>query len=211
MRPGERDAEDRRRDRVLLDLALSKERAQLAEEQGKRDQEKEITRKYQAFLQEQMAREAENEGVLEELRRKDEERVWLKRDAELKAQDDARAFLLQQVKAGRAQQMREGAERALVDQRLDDEQAREDRRAHEEGVSLDEQKRRDAFERTRAAAEDLKRQIDVRDGARRREVQEKYLANKALAKMEAKQAKRLADQAGQVRTNFPVSSVQWYT
>lgn len=56
-----------------------------------------MLRQYNEYLKEQMVKEAEDEAQYDEIRQKAEGRIWDQRDAQLKAQRDARDTLMQQV------------------------------------------------------------------------------------------------------------------
>lgn len=57
-----------------------------------------VLRQYNDYLKEQMVKEAENEAQYDEIRQKAEARIWDQRDAQLKAQRDARESLMHQVR-----------------------------------------------------------------------------------------------------------------
>lgn len=56
-----------------------------------------VLRQYNEYLKEQMVKEAQDEAQYDEIRQKAEGRIWDQRDAQLKAQNDAREALMQQV------------------------------------------------------------------------------------------------------------------
>ena len=70
----EQAKEEMSRDLILLQVALEKERRELEDEEEKQAQEKMKTKMYQKLLKEQMVKEKEDDSLLEELRRQDEER-----------------------------------------------------------------------------------------------------------------------------------------
>lgn len=61
-----------------------------------------VLRQYNDYLKEQMLKEAQDEAQYDEIRQKAEARIWDQRDAQLKAQRDARETLMQQVGHGLA-------------------------------------------------------------------------------------------------------------
>jgi hypothetical protein len=109
-------------DLLLLQVALEKERRELESEAEKRRTEKEMTKKYQEHLRLQMIKEQADDSVLEEMRRKDEEREWKKREAMLNKEQAARKGLQKSVMEGREYQLRVKAERAVVDAEIDRQQ-----------------------------------------------------------------------------------------
>ena len=56
-----------------------------------------MLRQYNDYLKEQMKKEAEDEAEYDAIRQKAEARIWDERDAQLKAQRDAREALMKQV------------------------------------------------------------------------------------------------------------------
>ena len=153
-------------DLLLLSVALEKERRELESEAAKREQEKEMTKKYQEHLRQQMIKEKEDDALLEELRRQDEEKTWKKRpQPRAKRGASARA-----VMAGRDEQLRLKAERAKVDA---DQPATGNLQEREQEVAeLDAQ----ALAAQKQAAIDngivVSRQIAVRDAQRRKKKQD---------------------------------------
>lgn len=59
-----------------------------------------MLRQYNEYLKEQMVKEAEDEAQYDDIRKQAEGRIWDQRDAQLKAQRDARAALMKQVSVG---------------------------------------------------------------------------------------------------------------
>ena len=96
-----------------------KERRELESEAAKRQQEKDMTKKYQEHLRLQMIKEKEDDSLLEELRRQDEEKTWKKREDQYNREQGARRELHEAVMAGRDEQLRLKAERAKVDAAVD--------------------------------------------------------------------------------------------
>lgn len=56
-----------------------------------------VLKQYHEYLQEQMVKEAEDEAYCNGVRKEAEARIWDQREAQLKAQQDARERLMQQV------------------------------------------------------------------------------------------------------------------
>ena len=93
-------------DAILLNYALHKEREKEAEEKAKREGAREAARTYKKYLEEQMIKEAEDNSWIDEVRKREEERVWKARDDALQAREDARAYLMKAVDEGRQEQIR---------------------------------------------------------------------------------------------------------
>ncbi|CAN0374340.1 unnamed protein product, partial [Ectocarpus fasciculatus] len=87
----------REQDLVLLEYAIEKDKAGEAEEKAKKEEEQRVLRQYNEYLKEQMAKEAADEAQYDEIRQEAETRIWDQRDAQLKAQNDAREALMKQV------------------------------------------------------------------------------------------------------------------
>ena len=84
---------------------MEKEQSEVAGEKYKKEMEKDQAQKYRAFLEQQMIKEAVDNSGIEEYRRIESEKIWVKRDNDKKAEDDARAQLLKEVKEGREEQV----------------------------------------------------------------------------------------------------------
>lgn len=80
-------------DLLLLNFALDKEASEVAGELAKKHEEEETTKRYTEYLKAQMIKEAENTGVVEALRKAEEDKIWDKRDKEQQDRKDARANL----------------------------------------------------------------------------------------------------------------------
>lgn len=201
----------RKQDLVLLQYAMEKERREIHGEWMKKQGEKEMAQKYRAFLEEQMVKEAEDTKDVDEYRRLESEKIWIKRDNDKKAQDDARSRLMHEVDIGRKEQMR-----------LKREKDEDDRRYYEEQIALDkiewdrqEQAEREKQAKVKAGVDHnmttLRNQIDFKNKQVIRDEQEKFLLNKQMAYMEKQHQLRLKDQAGIVRDYHPRKHTNWYT
>lgn len=93
-------------DQMLLDYALRKEREANEAEEAKRLATRRAAIQYRKYLEEQMIKEAEDTAFMDEVCKREEERVWKMRDDALQARDDARRALMQQVDEGRQEQIR---------------------------------------------------------------------------------------------------------
>jgi hypothetical protein len=106
--------------------------------------------------------------------------------------------------------------------RLHKEQAEDDRNYFVEQIALDkaEWDRQENAERNKVAnirkgVQDnmvaLKNQMALREKARQKEEQEKYLLNKQMVYMEKQHQTRLKEQAGFVKDYHPRNHTNWYT
>jgi hypothetical protein len=205
------EAEERRQDAQLLNYALRKEREAIAEENRKREANKNAAMQYRKYLEEMMIKDAEDNSGLDEVRRQEEEKIWKARDAVLQAREDARAHLMKLVDEGRQSQISAKMQQAARE--------KEDEKVYSQKFLVDAaeglaRERAETQRRREAAANNnkhLQDQIDLRKQQQELEKQEAYLANKHMERIERLHRQRLAEQAGQLRTNFRVSSVKWYT
>lgn len=198
-------------DAVLLDYALRKEREQIAAEEAKRNANRQAALQYRTYLEEQMIKEAEDTAFVDEIRRREEEKVWKARDDALQARDDARAYLLKLVDEGRQEQIRYKREH---DERERTEDSKFVTKFMQDAADAVRQEREEAEARRRQAEmnnEQLQKQIQARRLREEMEKQEAYLADKEMKYREKLHQQRLAQQAGTVRMNFPLQKNNWYT
>ncbi|RYH07575.1 hypothetical protein EON65_41635 [archaeon] len=202
---------EREQDGVLLDYALRKEAEQIAAEEAKRSGQRQAALRYRKYLEEQMVKEAEDTAFVDEIRKREEEKVWKARDDALRARDDARNYLMKMVDEGRQEQIRYKDERERAEKEHDKIFARKFLDEADEAV----RKERAEAERRRQIAshnnERLTQQISLRREQEMRLKQEEYLADKQMKHMERMHQQRLAEQAGSVRLAFPLQKNQWYT
>ncbi|CAM9574734.1 unnamed protein product [Pylaiella littoralis] len=204
-------AQTKEQDLVLLDYAIQKDKAGEAEEQAKREEEKRVLRQYNEYLKEQMLKEAQDEAQYDEIRQKAEARIWDQRDAQLKAQHDARTTLMQQVHLGRQEQIRLKALGEADQLAADSEQARLDK----ESFLAEEEREKEKEMRKRQELLDntakLREQMAGARALAEREQQEEYLRVKQMEAYERRHKERLEKQAGVVITHHPLKHTQWYT
>lgn len=198
-------------DAILLDYALRKEREQIAAEEAKKNGQRQAALQYGKYLEEQMVKEAEDTAFVDEIRRREEEKVWKARDDALQAREDARNYLMKMVDEGRQEQIRykhehdyevRNADKKFVTKFIDDANAAV-------------QEERDAAERRRRLAQEnnelLNRQIAQHRHKEALEKQEQYLEDREMKYREKLHQQRLAQQAGSVRVQFPLQKNNWYT
>lgn len=210
VRQDEEDLE-KRQDKQLLAYALRKEREQIAAEDAKKEGQKQAALQYRKYLEELMVKEAEDNTELDAVRAAEEMKIWKARDKVLQDREDARKYLMQQVDQGRQEQIkirREREAKAIEDEKVYSKKFLQDAK---EGVARENAE----AEHRRRIAEDnnvhLMSQIELRRQRSALEKQEEYLANKHMERIERLTKERLEKQAGKVRTNFPVSSIKWYS
>lgn len=202
---------EREENAILLDYALRKEQEQISAEEAKRLANRQAALKYKKFLEEQMVKEAEDTAFVDEVRRREEEKVWKARDDALQAREDARKYLMKMVDEGRQEQIHYKYEQLKKEKEEDYKFL--DKFAQENQESI--RKEREESERRRQIAlrnkDELNSQILTKKQKEELERQEAYLADKQMQYRERLHQQRLAEQAGSVRLNYPLQKNNWYT
>lgn len=209
-----RDAElsiEKEQNAILLDYALRKEQEQIAMEEAKRNANKQAALKYRRYLEEQMVKEAEDTAFVDEVRRREEEKVWKARDDALKAREDARRQLMSMVDEGRQEQIRYRQE--LERREKDEDRLFLDKFVRETQIAF-EKEREEALRRRNNAYSnnmELQKQIDAKRMRQDIERQEAFLADKEMKYREKLHQQKLAEQAGSVRLNRPLQKNNWFS
>jgi hypothetical protein len=207
----EEKSKQQRENEILLEYALRKEREQIAREEAKKNAAKNAAMEFRRYLEEQMVREAEDTAFVDEINKREEEKVWKARDDALKAREDARQQLMNHVNEGRQQQLKAKAEREIKEKEEGKIFASKFIVDAKEGI---ERERQDAERRRQIAADNnvrLQQQIDLRRHHEELLKQEQYLEDKRMKYIERQHRERLALQGGQIRTNFALKANNWYT
>jgi hypothetical protein len=202
---------EKQQNKILLDYALQLEAQKIQEEEDKKIAARQAGQQFKKYLELQMVQEAQDNTFVDEVRRREEERVWKARDDQLQAREDARAYLMKMVDEGRQEQL--AAKRiALENEREHDGQFAQ--RFLVEGREAV-KKEADAAANRRSKAENnnekLMQQIEYRKQREELERQEIYLADKQMKYIERQHQSRLAAQGGAVRTFRPIQKNNWYT
>lgn len=196
---------------ILLSHALDKERRQIAYEESRNQAAREASIQYKKYLEEQMIKEAEDTFFADEVRKREEDRVFNEREAALKAREDARNYLMKLVHEGRQEQIQYKHQQLLKEK--EDDQKLLSRFQQENALAL--RKEREAEEARRQIARsnnsELLHQIDLRKKREELERQEAYLADKEMKYREKIHQQKLAQQAGSVRLNYPLQKNNWYS
>jgi hypothetical protein len=93
-------------DKILLEYALVREREADQADDYKKQLTKQAAVQYNSYLKEQAIKEAEETSFLDDVRRREEEKVWKARDDVLQVRQDARDYLARMVDDGRKDQIR---------------------------------------------------------------------------------------------------------
>lgn len=198
-------------DAILLDYALRKERKQIAFEEGKKHAAKMAALKFKKYLEEQMTKEADDNQWVDEIRKKEEEKVWKARDDLYQAREDARDALMKQVDAGRKEQIKAKYEQEKSEKEHDKVYVKkfiEDAKAGIFKEKEDMQKRRVVAMENSVK---LMNQIDLREHARLLDQQDTFLEAKRMEYIERQHQLKLQEQGGSVRLFRPLKESQWYT
>lgn len=190
-------------DKLLLDHALELERARIASEKEKAKAGADAAKQYRAYLQEMMIKEAEDNGEVDEVNRREAEKIWKARDDALQARQDARDYLMKLVNEGRAEQI--AYKEKMAEQEKDEGRkfAQKFMTDIAEGVARD---RADADARRQKNIDNLgklQEQIDERAHGGVLSQQEKFLDNKRMQHIENLHRQKLANQGGKVKTFYP--------
>jgi hypothetical protein len=157
-----------------------------------------------------MMKEKEDSAVIDDICRQEEERVWNQREEMLQARDDARLYLQNLVEEGRQQQIRELAQKRLLEKMEGKIYAEQFIQSAKEGLAKEREKQEELRKKNIDNCAILKEQIDLRRQREEIEKQQEYLQRKEAAYVEKLQSQKLQSQAGAVRVHFPIKSrSQW--
>ena len=207
----ERQRVERLQDEYLIRYAMEKEAEEIAAENAKRNANKAAAAQYRKYLEEQMIKESEDNSALDEIRKREEEKVWNARDAMLDARQRARDDLRRMVDEGRREQIENRRKQELSEAEEDRQYAKQFIIAAKEGI----QKERDEDRRRREINVEnrshLEEQMEMRRLAAERERQEIYLESLHMRHMERLHQQKLREQGGAVRLYRPLKQTQWYS
>lgn len=200
---------EREQDSILLDYALRKEKEKEAEEEAKRNANRNAAVQYRRYLEEQMVKEAEDTAFVDEIRKKEEEKVWKARDDALQARQDARDYLMKQVNDGRQIQIKDKQAYNTIESEEGRIFAAKFIQEAEEG------KRKEQYEKEQRKQVAMNNQKLLNDQIayirykEELEKQDAYLAEKQMKFIERQHQQRLAEQAGTVRGSYPLMKNNW--
>ncbi|RHY61861.1 hypothetical protein DYB30_000182 [Aphanomyces astaci] len=198
-------------DTQLLQLALRQEADTDARERALQEKFKRDQLEYQAMLRKQMATEAEDLSYLDAIRKKMEDEVWAKRDAEHRAEDDAREELLAQVLQSRQDQMERKELRKAADAAADAAYMARMQRESDEALQkelTDQDKRKWDAKRNQV---DVVAQKAQTKALMEKQKQVEFLDMKRMALSEKQHKLKLAQLATQQPTlNYRRKTSEWY-
>lgn len=207
----EEAAVEREQDAILLDYALRKEHETEAAEEAKRNADRLAAMKYRRYLEEQMVKEAEDTAFVDEIRKREEEKVWKARDDALQAREDARNNLMRMVDEGRQEQIRYRQQYATVESKEGQIFAKKFIEDAQEALRQEQAEKEARRNVSVQNQQQLNEQIAYRRYKEEMEQQESYLAEKQMKYMERQHQQRLAEQAGSVRGHRPLMKNNWYS
>lgn len=198
-------------DKILLDYAMRKEAEAAMQEEMKRNADKDAAIQYQKYLEELMVKEAEDTAFVDEINKREEEKVWKARDDALKAREDARQYLMQAVDEGRQQQIR--SKREALDKEKQEGQLFAQKFLDEAAEAIQREREAAAMRSMKNVdnRSQLQQQIDYRKYKEEMEKQETYLADKQTQYMEKLHQQKLMEQGGMVRDRRPLKKNSWYS
>lgn len=204
-------AKEKEQNSILLNYALEQERARIQEEEDAKAAWTAAARQQRKYLEELMVREAQDTSFVDNINKREAEKVWKARDDALQAREDARNYLMKMVKEGRAEQIRYKVQGRIKEKEDDKIYASKFITDVQEGLELD----RRAVERRRDGAVannvELTKQIELRRMQEELVKQDTYLEDKRMKYIERQHMQRLAQQGGAVRTTFPLMKNNYST
>mmetsp|Transcript_39775 Transcript_39775/g.47796 ORF Transcript_39775/g.47796 Transcript_39775/m.47796 type:complete len:477 (-) Transcript_39775:389-1819(-) len=204
-------ARERENDLVLLKYALKKESDSTDCNKSKKENEKKLSREYEAFLKDQMQKEKDENLKVDDIRATEMEKIWVKRDEALQAQADARGNLLKEVQKGRQEQMRI---KILVEEE-EKEASAEQARFVAQKLKVEEENERDENSRNKVkTVERMRANKYLADHNRQQEQakeSEKYHLRKKMQEAETKRQMRLDQLKCNPVAYYPLKNTNWYT
>ena len=189
---------------ILLNYALEQERLRIAEEDGQKQAWAAAARQQRKYLEALMIKEKEDSSFVDEINRRESEKVWKARDDALQAREDARNYLMNLVRAGREEQIAAKNERLRKEKQDDKIYASKFIGDVKEGLEID--RRAVEERRTKSVVNNqrLMQQIELRRLQEEQAKQDTYLEEKRMKFIERQHMQRLAQQGGAIRVNFPL-------
>lgn len=202
---------ERAEDLTLLKYQLELERAADGADADKAAHEKEMAARYKADLDGFEKRVQQESADVDAERLKLENRIWDKKNAEQQANDDARAFLMAQVDAGRQQQIADARALAVLDKSTwaDEIQAIKDQ---QDEVNAEEDRKAEMHRQAALANQaGILAQIELNKQKRQAEDQAAFLEAKLQEKVSTDYSTMVAGQGGRVNFHHPLQSTNWYS
>ena len=196
-------------DKILLDYAIAKETESSHDNNSKKQLLRQQAVEYAEYLKERASNQAEHAAYVDDVHRKEQEKVWQARDDDLQQRQDARDYLMKMVDDGRKEQIRSRQDQAMREKSESENFGRKFVMDAKNGV---EREREEAAHRRALHLENndkLQDQIAYRRHKEDLVKQDSYLEEKRMKYAEREHQQKLRLQGGEVRTNFPLRGGQW--
>ena len=207
----EEEALERMQEARLLAYHMRKEAAEIATEEAKKQANKKAAQMYRKYLEEMMIKDAEDNTGLDEIRKREENKIWDARDAMLQARQDARDYLMKTVVEGNQEMIALKKQQLLQEKENANIYSNQFLQDAAEGVAREKAE----IQRRRMVAEENNQKLIEQIEFRRQQIeqakQDQYLETKRMEHIEKLHRQKLTEQAGKVRLAFPVSQTKWYT
>jgi hypothetical protein len=192
-----------KQDAILLNNALKLEQEQIAFENAKKAEGAQAAKKYRKYLEEMMIKEAEDTGFVDEMNKREFEKVQKARDDALQARQDARDYLMKLVHQGREEQIAYKKAQDLKEKEEGKIFANKFLSDMKEGIEKD---KAEADARRQMNIDNnlkLQQQMKAREQSIEAAKQDVFLQDKRMQLIEKKHRERLGNQGGVVRVHFP--------
>lgn len=199
----------RNQDKILLEYALYGEEQAMMVESSRKQSIRQAAKLFAENFQGRSAKELDDIKYGEDVRRKEEEKLWQARETELQDRQDASDYLTRMVTNGRLEQIRFKTDQTNRDRLEADLFAAQYRADTRDGV---EREKTEASRRRIANIENSDKildQITYRREKEELENQAVYLSDKRMKAVERDHRQRVAAQGPSLRANFPLRSTQW--
>jgi hypothetical protein len=189
-------------EKIILEYAQEKEKRQIEIELMQKQQNKGESRDYVDFLREQMVKEERDTSEIERIRSSEMEKIWNKRDEELKEREFNRKRISMEIKESR--------EKQITDRR----QKEEERKTIEalevrRNISLwekQQEQEKEEYERKRMLIREMmmwnKRSMEEKHQERMLERQQKHMIKEKMIRDEMEYQERIKCEAGKINTNY---------
>ena len=206
--------EERALDTKLLQEALQKEAEQKAREAAAKAAAANENEQFQAFLKQQMIREAEDSTALDNILKRENDLSWEKKEAQWARESAARERLRQEVEQSRQTQLVYRGEVSAEEEAAKKAEIARLRRLHAEGLADDRRKKMQRDEELTLYRQQLTQQVATRENAAAQVRDEEYQEKIALkAQYEAfdRKVEAVFQSDYKPPANYRRKKVEWYS
>lgn len=189
-------------EKIILDYAQEKENRQIEIELMHKQQNQGESQDYVKFLREQMVKEEKDTSKIETIRNSEMEKIWKKRDEELREREDNRKRISMEIKESREKQIRDR-------RRKEEERKVLEALEVKRNMSLWEKQQEqetEEYERKRIQTRETmmwnKRSMEKKYQERMLERQQKQIAKENMIRDEIEYQERVKRESGKINTNF---------